>query len=734
MATAWGEFVGHRDQITSPEPCHVFRHRFYAPLTAALIVVAGAIQPLPIDAKSTSPGWLRFQPELELSTEGFRGVPWCTRSDSIPWKMRRAIHVQTLMRRVDEDYRVFGVEAEHITYTYRNAILYGVRLDIRGRKAMRKAADRVRREYEPTGEVVEVNERQTRWQTEATSLWVALPEEADGLGQIYLWGRDRKFPDDSPTPAYLNPPAALSSAPGPYKPRQYVIYRTSAPIVVDGHIDEKAWQDAAWTEPFEDAQSPYCPLPWKMTRAKILYDDQALYFAARLQEENVWGHIAKRDTISYWDNDFEIFVDPTADAVNYFEYEMTCLNQMFDMWHENDNHRNALADGRYDAPGLRHAVQIQGTLNYHHDIDDGWTVEVRLPYADMATHNPAMAYPPRRGDLWRLNFSRVQYMHVYTQLFPYLLPFSPCEDWVWQSTFVGDLHVPEMWAKGVFSDLPAGAVKDMELEGAFPILEPPPPPVGRPTDMVHFPACAITLGPDPTDPLHSPGHRVEVPEFWMDRYEVTVGEYCDFLNRGGNDAHYDERMQIPELCGIVRHGADQFRVVAGREEYPVVFVSHDQAAAYALSLDKALPTEAMWERAARGASGRTYPWGDEPISPQRANYDFHYGGTLPVGSFPAGVTPEGLHDLAGNVKEWTSSRFVPYPGGAQFEHWFNFPFFSPPHPEMSWRWVNRGGSWSAQPKTMPSAYRDSHAMHNAGFRCVQLADGPVPTIAPGARR
>jgi serine/threonine-protein kinase len=182
-------------------------------------------------------------------------------------------------------------------------------------------------------------------------------------------------------------------------------------------------------------------------------------------------------------------------------------------------------------------------------------------------------------------------------------------------------------------------------------------------------------------------------------------------------------MQVPELCGLVQDGPDRYHVLPGREEYPIVFVTQEDAAAYVASLGKALPTEAMWERAARGAEGRTYPWGEAPLTSERANYDFHYGGTLPVGSLPAGATPEGIHDLAGNVKEWTASRFTPYPGGAPYEHWFNFPFFSPPYPEKTWSWVCRGGSWSSQEKAMPSAYRTSHAMHNTGFRCVRLADG-----------
>jgi formylglycine-generating enzyme required for sulfatase activity len=674
-------------------------------------------------AQHGSPAWLKFSNDLSKSPEGFRGFPWCARMSEAPWKTLRGGHVHTLYVRDDEDYSVFGVTAKYITYTHRNSVFYGVRIDIEGRDAVSRAMEAVRREYPPSGPVEKINERETRWSTPHTSVWVTLPEDAGGPGQVFLWGRDKVFPDDSNTPVYLNKPMALNHTLKKYKPRQYVIYKASGPIAIDGGINEKAWQDAPWTEPFEDAQSPYCPQPWKMTRAKILYDDENLYVAAQLQEENVWGHITQRDSIVYYDNDFEVFVDPTANAVNYFEYEMTCLNTMFDMWHENDNHRGALADGRYDAPGLRSAVQVQGTLNYHFDADEGWTAEMKIPFRDMRASNPDMSLPVKRGDMWRMNFSRVQYLHIYSQLFPYLLPNSPCEDWVWNTTHIGDLHIPEMWAKAVFSDLQAGSVPDEELENAFPILDPPPAPKKRQKDMVRFPASSITLGPDPTDPKHSPAHTVQVPEFRMDRYEVTVAEYAAFLNGGGRDKFYDERMQIPELCGILRDAPGKYRVIPGREDYPVVCVSYDAALAYAESMGKTLPTEAMWERAARGIEGRKYPWGNDPITPERANYDFHYGGTIPVGSLPKGATPEGVIDLCGNVREWTSSVLKPYPGGAVYAHWFNPPFFAPPYgPERAAdvpaRPVNRGGGWSKQEKCMESGYRDTHAAHNCGFRCV----------------
>jgi formylglycine-generating enzyme required for sulfatase activity len=206
----------------------------------------------------------------------------------------------------------------------------------------------------------------------------------------------------------------------------------------------------------------------------------------------------------------------------------------------------------------------------------------------------------------------------------------------------------------------------------------------------------------------------------MDRYEVTVAEFTRFLSLGGNDRFYADKMMVPDLCGIVRDVPGKYHVIQGRENFPVVFVDHDAAMAYAQSLGETLPTEAMFERAARGLEGRRYPWGNEPLDPSRANYDFHYGGALPVGCLPKGATPEGIYDLLGNVKEWTDSKLTPYPGGAKFEHWFNFPFFAPPFGEVPANWVNRGGGWTKQEKCMEIGYRDAEAAHNCGFRCVRV--------------
>ena len=664
------------------------------------------------------PHWL-FKGDLYTiitTPEGFRDVRWCQRKN-IQWKLKQAFPAPCRVRE-DEDFNVFGVTAKYITYTFRSSLFYGVRIDIEGKDRIEKAMETCRREYPPLEEVENIDSLERSWQTKYTSVWVTLPEEVKGMGTIYLWGRDRKFPEDSLKPVYLAKPPALNSTPGPFKPRQYVIYRASSPINIDGKLDEKAWRDTGWTEPYEDHQAPYAPQPWKTTRSKMLYDNENIYFAGQLQEENVWGHLTVRDTVIYHDNDWEIFLNPTADGIGYYEFEINPLNYVWDMFHAVDYHRASCLDLYYNVTGLEHGVDVQGTLNWHKDEDIGWTIEIKWPLKSLLEKNPRVKLPIERGDVWRVNFSRVQYIHVYDLLFPYMLPWSPCEDWAWQSTNTGDLHNPEMWGKVIFSDMVAGTVKDMELENAFALLKPPDPPRRLKKGMVHFDACTFTLGPDPTDTERSPSHTVEVPEFWMDRYEVTVKEFTEFLNKGGNDKYYNSWLQVPELCGIVMDGPGKYHVVPGRENYPVVFMSHDAASTYAESIGKILPTEAMWERAARGLEGRMYPWGNDAIDPSRANYDFHYGGTLPVGSFPKGRTPEGLYDMCGNAKEWCSDLYKSYPGGD--------PMVYPGHCEpYNWDFVNyfpvaRGGGWTKQEACMASAFRDTHGSLNMGFRCCKV--------------
>ncbi|MDQ3368614.1 MAG: formylglycine-generating enzyme family protein [Myxococcota bacterium] len=168
--------------------------------------------------------------------------------------------------------------------------------------------------------------------------------------------------------------------------------------------------------------------------------------------------------------------------------------------------------------------------------------------------------------------------------------------------------------------------------------------VPPPNDMVHVPAGPFLMG--------EPAHEVELAEFWIDRTEVTQGDY--------------DRCVAAGACGAVPALLD---IGLPPPRYPVVNVTWNDAAAYCAWVEKQLPTEAQWEKAARGVDGRTYPWGEDPPTCERALFERWtpektdacgekdpYTATHPVGSHPSGASPYGALDMAGNVLEWTASE------------------------------------------------------------------------------
>ena len=266
----------------------------------------------------------------------------------------------------------------------------------------------------------------------------------------------------------LLPPAAPAAAEDPlplpagdWEPRRHVCARTTAPIVIDGRLDESAWRAAPWTDDFVDIAGTSRPAPRLRTRAKLLWDDAALYVAAELEEPHLWATYDRRDAVIYHENDFEVFLDPDGDSHLYYELEINALGTEWDLLLVRPYRDGGPAVHAWDIPGLKTAVALDGTLNDPGDADAGWTVEMAFPWPALA-ECAGREVPPRPGDVWRVNFSRVQW-RLRVEDGRYVKETDPAtgrslaeDNWVWSPQGLVAMHYPELWGFVLFSDAPAG--------------------------------------------------------------------------------------------------------------------------------------------------------------------------------------------------------------------------------------------------------------------------------------
>ena len=243
-------------------------------------------------------------------------------------------------------------------------------------------------------------------------------------------------------------------APFPH-PKGYVCRRVAAPPAIDGKLDDPVWAAAAWTEAFVDIEGDKKPKPRFRTRAKMLWDDEALYIAAELEEPHVWGTLTKHDSVIFHDPDFEVFLDPDGDNHLYAELELNALNTTWDLLLTKPYKDGGKAVNAWEITGLQTAVRVNGTINDPADTDVGWTVEIKWPWAGLKELT-AVAVPPKDGDQWRINFSRVEWDVEVVDGKYRKVPKRPEHNWVWSPQGVIDMHRPERWGYLQFTTAPTG--------------------------------------------------------------------------------------------------------------------------------------------------------------------------------------------------------------------------------------------------------------------------------------
>ena len=227
------------------------------------------------------------------------------------------------------------------------------------------------------------------------------------------------------------------------------------------------------------------------------------------------------------------------------------------------------------------------------------------------------------------------------------------------------------------------------------------------TLMVEIPEGIFLMGFDGTQALEDerPLHRLWLDAFTMDLHEVTTGQYAAFLAATDRPAPWQWNM-----VDLSQHG-----------DRPVIGVDWHDAEAYCRWKGKRLPTEAEWEKAARGTDGRLYPWGNQTPTNTLANFAlgarFSYNQVLmPVRTYDQGKSPYGLYQMAGNVWEWVQDWY-------SANYYETSPERNPQGPEQGQFKVLRGGSWSDLPKylltygrfKLPPETRNSYT----GFRCAK---------------
>ena len=238
-------------------------------------------------------------------------------------------------------------------------------------------------------------------------------------------------------------------------PKHYVVSKTNEPIFIDGKDEELAWKNAIYSDDFIDIEG--IKIPNQKTNVKMLWGSKYLYVFAKLNEKHIWGDITRRDEVIYYNNDFEVFINPNNHVFSYGEIEINALGTEWDLYLDRPYRLNGKADSSWNINGLKSGINIIGTLNNPSDLDKYWTVEIAIPLAEITKlKNKNKNQEVISGDIWRINFSRVNWdFEINNGVYSRKKEngkFLPEYNWVWSPQGIVNMHVPENWGFLIFAE------------------------------------------------------------------------------------------------------------------------------------------------------------------------------------------------------------------------------------------------------------------------------------------
>ena len=231
--------------------------------------------------------------------------------------------------------------------------------------------------------------------------------------------------------------------------------RPPIPIQIDGRLDDEAWETAPWTDAFVDILGAAGPAPRFRPVPGCSGTTRISTSAPCSRSPTSGARLTQHDSVIFHDNDFEIFIDPDGDNHEYYEIEINALNTEWDLFLKKPYRDGGPAINEWEIPGLKTAVHVSGTLNDPSDTDTSWSVEFAIPWKSLAEHAHRPA-PPKDGDQWRINFSRVEWRHEIAGGKYRKVPNTPEDNWVWSPQGIVDMHRPERWGYVQFSTAEAG--------------------------------------------------------------------------------------------------------------------------------------------------------------------------------------------------------------------------------------------------------------------------------------